>query len=124
MTYYTNIPQTERSGSDATTIQAFDAYYTAPLEVPTATFDSIKGFFEVRGFDKISSDAVAVAIIRQSKIDGVNPMTILDTIKGLDSAQMSNVVSEILNYNRYKTSFLGYTYEYNPLTEVQRNVVA
>jgi len=124
MTEYTNIPSTKKENSDSSTLQAFDAYYTAPLEMSVATFDAVKGYFEKRGFNKVSADAVAVAIIRQSKIDGVNPMTVLDTLIGLDSVQLSNVVSEILNYNRYKTSFLGYAYENNPLDEVQRNVIA
>lgn len=121
MAYYTNVPP---SDTDQSTVQAFDAYYTAPLEIPTGTFDAMRGFFESKGFDKLSAEAVSTAIIRQSKVDGVNPMSMLDTLQGLTSVQMSNVVSEILNYNRFKTSFLGYAYDYNPLTEVQRNVVA
>lgn len=122
MPFYTNLPPTSVTNSDQSTLQAFDSYYTAPLEVSVGTFDAIKGYFESRGFDKISADAVAVAIIRQSKVDGVNPMTVLDTMQGLDSSQLSNVVSEILNYNRYKTSFLGYAPAYTVISEASRNV--
>jgi hypothetical protein len=124
MNYYTNLPPKPATGSDATTLQAFESYYTAPLEVPVSTFDSIKGYFELRGFDKLSADSTAIAIIRQAKADGVNPMSIIDTLKGLDSVQLSNVVSEILNYSRFRTSYLGYAYSVNPLDEVKRNVVA
>lgn len=124
MAYYTNLPPKISTNSDASTLQAFDAYYTAPLEVPVSTFDAVKGYFEKRGFEATSANAVAIAIIRQAKIDGVNPMVILDGLQGFDSVQLSNVVSEILNYNRFKTSFLGYSYNYNPLDEVKRNVIA
>ncbi len=124
MSYYTNLPPKIQTGSDATTLEAFNSYYTAPLDVPVSTFDSIKGYFERKGFDKLSSDAIAIAIIRQAKADQVNPMTLLDSLQGLDSVQLSNVVSEILNYNRFKTSYLGYAYSVNPLDEVKRNVVA
>lgn len=122
MKYYINIPAVNRQSSDSTTLQAFDSYYTAPLEISSSTLDAVKGFFENKGFDKISSEAVAIAIIRQAKVDGVNPMTVLDTMKTLDTVQMSNVVSEILNYNRYKTSFLGYVPESVIIPEVARNI--
>jgi hypothetical protein len=51
-------------------------------------------------------------------------MTMLDTLKGLDSVQLSNVVSEILNYNRFKTSYLGYAPQATSTAEVVRNVIA
>jgi hypothetical protein len=124
MNYYTNLPPKIAEGSDATTLQAFDSYYTTPLEVPVATFDSIKGYFESKGFAKISADAIAIVIIRQSKADNVNPMAMLDTLKGLNSVELSNVVSEILNYNRFKTSYLGYAPQATSTAEVVRNVVA
>jgi hypothetical protein len=122
MSYYTNLPPKTATGSDSTTLQAFESYYTAPLEVPVSTFDSIKGYFELRGFDKLSADATAIAIIRQAKADGVNPMSIIDTLKGLDSIQLSNVVSEILNYSRFKTSYLGYAAKSVIFPEIARNI--
>ena len=33
---------------------------------------------------------------------------LLDTLKGLDTLQLSAVVTEVLNYNRSKVSTLGY----------------
>lgn len=120
-TGYTNIPA--QSKTDAT-VQAFDAYYYKPLEIKVGTFNGITGFFENRGFDKISSETIAVTIIRQSKIDNVNPMEVIDTLTSLDKTEISLVVAEILNYNRFKTSFLGYGREFTPVEEVRRNVMA
>jgi hypothetical protein len=62
--------------------------------------------------------------MKQSKIDGYNPMKILDTLRGLDSVEISALVSEIINYNRFKTSFLGYALAFNPNQQVVRNIQA
>ena len=47
---------------------------------------------------------------------------ILDTLKGLDNVQLSGLVSEILNYNRFKSSSLGYADKPQPHPEIQRNI--
>jgi hypothetical protein len=121
--FYTNIPTKTNSDSGNSTVQAFDAYYTKPLEIKVSTINGMTGFFESKGFDKISAETISVAIIKQAKQDGANPMEILDTLIGLDKVEISAVVAEILNYNRYKTSFLGYAQEFSPVEEVNRNVV-
>ena len=51
-------------------------------------------------------------------------MQILDTLKGFDNVEISALVSEILNYNRFKTSFLGYTQSFVINDEVLRNIQA
>lgn len=119
---YSNLP-TSKITSDAT-VQAFDAYYTAPLELNASTLAAMVGFFTQRGFDPTSAETVAVIIMKQAKKDGYNPMQILDTLTGVDSIEISALVAEILNYNRVKTSFLGYSKEFTPHDEVQRNVLA
>ena len=83
----------------------------------------MKGYFTNRGFGEVSAESIAIIIIRQSKSDGYNPMQILDTLKGLDSVQLSGLVSEILNYNRFKTSNLGYAAEFNINPEILRNIL-
>jgi len=88
------------------------------------TLSAVSGFFGGKGFDPVSSESIAVIIIRQARIDGYNPMEILDTLQGLDNAQISSLVSEILNYNRVNTSFLGYTLQFTPLKETSRNILA
>jgi hypothetical protein len=119
---YSNIPP-HKTTADAT-VQAFDNYYSAPLELSASTLAAMTGFFTNRGFDSISAESVSVIIMKQAKIDGYNPMQILDTLKGIDTAEISALVAEILNYNRFKTSFLGYAREFTPHDEVQRNVIA
>ena len=121
-TIYSNLP-TSKISPDAT-VQAFDNYYTAPLELSASTLAAMVGFFTQRGFDSTSAETVAVIIMKQAKKDGYNPMQILDTLTGIDTVEISALVAEILNYNRVKTSFLGYSKEFTPHDEVQRNVLA
>jgi len=121
---YNNIPNTSIPNSSRATLQAFDAYFATPFELRAVNFDAIKGFFTSRGFDEISSESITVIIMKQAKIDGYNPMQILDTLKGLDSVEISALVSEIVNFNRFKTSSLGYALEFTPYQEVVRTVLA
>jgi hypothetical protein len=119
---YTNIPI---NISDASaTVQAFDAYYSKPLELDAGVYTAMTSFFTSRGFEKIAADNITMVIMKQSKIDGYNPMKILDTLRGLDSVEISALVSEIINYNRFKTSFLGYALAFNPNQQVVRNIQA
>ena len=122
MTTYNNLPYSNVSASAI--VQAYDAYFNSPVELPASTLDAMKGFFTGRGFDTVSAESISVIIIKQAKKDNYNPMQILDTLKGLDSVEISALVAEILNYNRFKTSFLGYALAFTPHIEVSRNIVA
>lgn len=119
---YSNLPANTMQ-ADAT-VQAFDNYYLAPIELSASTLAAMTGFFTQRGFDPTSAETVAVIIMKQAKRDGYNPMQILDTLSGTNALEISALVAEILNYNRVKTSFLGYSKEFTPHDEVQRNVLA
>lgn len=123
MTTYTNIPVQKSNNSDAATIKAFDNFYNQPLEINVSVFEAMKSFFTSRGFDEVSADSVAVVVIRQAKLDDLNPLQILDTLKGLDSVEISALVAEIINYNRFKTSFLGYARQLTINDEINRNIL-
>lgn len=122
---YSNVPTdlNRFQGTDGT-IQVLNNYYAEPLELKASEFDAIVGFFTGKEFDTKSAQSIAVAIINQSKIDNFNPMIVLDTLKRLDRIELNNLILEILNYNRYKTSFLGYKAQFTPAEEVVRNVIA
>jgi hypothetical protein len=119
---YSNLP-TNKVQADAT-VQAFDNYYLAPIELSASVLAAMIGFFTQKGFDPTSAETVAVVIMKQAKRDNYNPMQILDTLSGVNAVEISALVAEILNYNRVKTSFLGYSIEFTPHNEVQRNVLA
>jgi hypothetical protein len=119
---YNNLPS--KSTSDTAIVKAFDAYTNQPLEIDASTLDAMCGFFTSKGFDKTAADSVSVTIIKQAKKDGYNPMSILDSLKGLDSVELSALVAEIINYNRFKTSFLGYALAFSANQEIARNIQA
>ena len=118
---YSNIPV---STSQNQTVQAFDSYMEAPVEINSSVLAAMKGYFTNRDFGEVAAESIAVTIIRQAKQDGYNPMQILDTLKGLDNVQLSGLVSEILNYNRFKSSSLGYAQDSQPNPEIFRNIIA
>jgi hypothetical protein len=122
-TTYNNLPFETVLNSNST-VQSFDSYYNKPIELSAGVFNAVTAFFTKRGFDPQAAQAIAVIIIQQAKKDNYNPMTILDTISGYDSAQISALVTEILNYNRYKSSFLGYALAFVINPEVDRNISA
>ena len=124
MTYYNNLPQEKITDSSQSTIQVFDAYRSAPLSIDGSVFDVMIGFFESRGFGSDSAKSISYIIIKQATIDKLNPIQILESLKGMDSVQISDLVMEILNYNRFKTSSLGVTLEFTALEEVSRNILA
>jgi hypothetical protein len=119
---YTNLPV--NNSSINATVQAFDTYYSKPLELDAGVYTAMVSFFTGRGFDKEPAGSISAVIIKQARIDGYNPLKILDTLKGLDNVEISALVSEIINYNRFKTSFLGYALAFNPNQQVLRNIQA
>lgn len=122
---YSNLPiQKNQVSSSDLTLQAFNNYYSKPIEIQVDTLQAMSGFFQSKGFDPTASDSIAIVIISQAKKDSYNPMQILDTLRGLDNVELSALVSEILNYNRYKTSFLGYAQNFVTPDEVLRNIQA
>jgi hypothetical protein len=115
-----NIPN--NSLSTNATVQAFNTYYSRPLELDANTYSAMVGFFTARDFEKTAAENIAVIIIQQSKLDNLNPMKILDSMRSLGSAEISDLVSEIVNVSRFKTSFLGYALNFTPNPNVFRNI--
>jgi len=125
MTYYNNIPQPhETVDSAAATLQVFDTYGVAPINVDAATYDAMVGFFTSRGFSEDSAGSMSYIIIKQSILDKINPFTLIETLKGLENVEISNIITEVLNYNRFKTSSLGTASPFSPSDEIARNIVA
>ena len=125
MTYYNNVPNTQPATDSATpTMQVFDTYSVAPLNIDAATYDSMIGFFESRGFGEDSARSMSYVIIKQAILDNINPFKLIETLKGLSNVEISNLITEVLNYNRYKTSSLGTASPFSPTEEVARNIVA
>jgi hypothetical protein len=121
---YNNLPKSTAASSSDQTVQIFDQYYQAPIGLNHSELVAMTGFFEKRGFDPVAAEATALIILQQAKKDGFNPMQVIDTLIGLTDVEISALVSEILNFNRFKTSSLGTAQYYAPAEEITRNILA
>ena len=60
----------------------------------------------------------------QAKKDNADIMSVLDTLRPATPVVISQLVTEILNAYRYKTSVLGYKNDKTTLGNVSRNIQA
>jgi hypothetical protein len=122
---YTNLPPASNNNSNnGSVLQAVANYYSAPIQMDANVLTAVISFFTQRGFDITSAQALATVIISQARQDNLNPLQIVDTMKGLTNIEISALVAEIINYTRFKTSFLGYGQTYITNAEVNRNVLS
>ncbi len=118
-----NLPRIESTDSADHVKSFLDKYFTSSISFPTNQVDAVIGFFENRDFDKISAQTIGTILMQQARLDNVNVFELLDTLKGLDSLQLSSIVTEILNYNRSKISTLGYKIDNSGDKLEKRNVL-
>ena len=62
-------------------------------------------------------------ILQQAKIDSISPQEILDKITYADPAQLSELITIVLNANRYKSSKLGVRQNRTTKDTVSRNIL-
>lgn len=121
---YSNLPaDSSNPSSSDNTVKFFDQYYVQPLDVDNNSLLLMQAFFEKRGFGKASAEFTSSIIISQATLDGYNPIALLDTLKGLSDAEISGIVAEILNNNRFKSSALGIYFGFSSPDEIQRNII-
>jgi len=101
--------------SDSTTQQDseltkkfFNNYYNTEISYSASEVDAVIGYFLKRGFEQTAAINTASVLLQQAHIDNVKVFQLLDTLKGVNDIQLSNIVAQILNLNRSKTSTLGY----------------
>ena len=101
----------------------FNNYYQTDINFNASEVDAVVGFFLKRGFEKVSAINTASVLLQQAEIDEVPVFQLLDTITGITDAQLNNVIAQILNMNRNKTSKLGYKQKENTELFDQRNIL-
>ena len=121
---YTNLPQKEKDALQKTIEKLKTTDRVEPFQFNQNDLDVAVGFFVKRGFDRQPAEETAYVILQQAKIDNVNPQTILDQLTRTTPAQLSELITIILNANRYKTSRLGVRNTRSQKTSVSRNIIA
>lgn len=117
-----NLPNEKTTDSADKVKTYFDTYYYKQISYPANDVDAVVNFFEKRGFQRTGAISVASVLLRQAKIDGVKVFELIDTLKGLDSVQLSSIVAEVLNANRPRISKLGYKQDLSAIQSEMRNI--
>lgn len=101
----------------------FDRYYTKPINFSDNDLNTVVAFFESKGFDKSSAVAVGITLLNQAKLDNIKIHKLIDTLKGYQELQLSAVVAEVLNYNRKRTSAVGFRKTVTENKLEKRNII-
>jgi hypothetical protein len=86
----------------------FDKFFANQVSFPAAEIDATVAFFQKRGFDTESARSTAIVLLNQARADNVNVFELLDQLKNLTDIQLNQIVAQIINSYREKTSLLGY----------------
>ena len=122
--FYTNLPQKEKDRLQKTIDSLRQTQYVEPFQFNANDYDVTVGFFVKRGFDRQPAEETAYVILQQAKIDSVPVTQILDVLTDATPAQLSELITVVLNANRYKTSRLGVRNTRTSKDTVSRNIKA
>jgi hypothetical protein len=122
--FYTNLPQKEKDRLQKTIDSLRQTQYVEPFQFNANDYDATVGFFVKRGFDRQPAEETAYVILQQAKIDSVPVTQILDILTSATPAQLSELITVVLNANRYKTSRLGVRNTRTSKDTVSRNIKA
>jgi len=122
--FYTNLPQKEKDRLQKTIDSLRQTQYVEPFQFNSNDYDTTVGFFVKRGFDRQPAEETAYVILQQAKIDSVPVTQILDILTSATPAQLSELITVVLNANRYKTSRLGVRNTRTSKDTISRNIKA
>jgi hypothetical protein len=122
--FYTNLPQKEKDRLQKTIDTLKTDQYVEPFQFNVNDYDAAVGFFVKRGFDRQPAEETAYVILQQAKIDSVPVTQILDLLTKASPAQLSELITVVLNANRFKTSRLGVRNTKNSKEIISRNIIA
>lgn len=104
----TNLPPVIPNDSGDEVKQFFDKFFVNQISFPSNQIDAVVGFFLKHGFDPDSARSTGIVLLNQARLDNVNVFQLIDSLKKLTDIQLSQVVAQVLNAYREKTSYLGY----------------
>tara|TARA_S200000501_G_scaffold30636_1_gene25792 strand:+ start:1788 stop:2165 length:378 start_codon:yes stop_codon:yes gene_type:complete len=120
---YSNLPPKEKDQLEKTIEKLTTGNYEQDYSFNVGEYDSTVAFFVKRGFSRTSAESTAYAILSQAKIDDIKPQQILDQLTYANPALLSELITIILNANRYKSSRLGVRKTLETKETVSRNII-
>ena len=121
--FYTNLPPKNKDELDKTIEKLTTTPYETDYQFNAGEYDSTISFFVKRNFSRTAAESTAYAILSQAKIDNIKPQQILDQLTYATPALLSELITIILNANRYKSSRLGVRKTLNAKETVSRNII-
>ena len=121
--FYTNLPPKEKDNLDKTIEKLTTSNYEEEFQFNVGEYDAAIAFFVKRGFQRTAAESTAYVILSQAKIDSVSPQLILDKITYASPAQLSELITIVLNASRYKSSRLGLRQTLTTKDTVSRNIL-
>jgi hypothetical protein len=121
--FYTNLPPKDKDQLDQTIKKLTTSDYENEYQFNVGEYDSTIAFFVKRGFSRTAAESTAYAILSQAKIDDIKPQEILDKLTYASAALLSELITIILNANRYKSSRLGVRQTLAAKDTVSRNII-
>ena len=121
--FYTNLPSKNKDELDKTIQKLTSTPYETEYQFNAGEYDSTIAFFVKRNFSRTAAESTAYAILSQAKIDNIKPQQILDQLTYATSALLSELITIILNANRYKSSRLGVRKALTTKDTVSRNII-
>jgi hypothetical protein len=121
--FYTNLPPKDKDELQKTIDKLTTSTYEEEYQFNAGAYDAVIAFFVKRGFKRESAESTAYVIMAQSKIDDVKPQELLDKLTYASPTQLSEVITIILNANRYKSSRLGVRQTLTTKSTVSRNIL-
>jgi len=121
--FYTNLPPKESDSLNQTIQKLTTSNYETEYEMNPTDYDACIAFFVKRGFKRASAETTAYVILAQAKIDSISPQEILDKLNKASEIQLSELITLILNANRYKSSRLGVRQTLATKELVSRNIL-
>jgi len=120
---YTNLPIKQKDELNNTIGKLTTGDYQNEYQFNVGEYDSAVAFFVKRGFARSSAESTAYVILSQAKIDNIKPQQILDQLTYATPALLSELITIILNANRYKSSRLGVRQTLTTKETVSRNII-
>jgi hypothetical protein len=121
--FYTNLPPKDKDELQKTVDALTTTQYETDYEFNVNDYDSTIAFFVKRDFSRTAAESTAYAILAQAKIDNIKPQQILDQLTYATPALLSELMTIILNANRYKSSRLGVRKTLTTKETVSRNII-
>jgi len=121
--FYTNLPAKDKTSLEETVNKLTTTDYQTDYQFNVGEYDSTIAFFVKRNFSREAAESTAYAILSQAKIDNIKPQQILDQLTYATPALLSELITIILNANRYKSSRLGVRKTLATKDTVSRNII-